>query len=176
MVALAAFTPGARGADTKTMGKIRHIVLLHLKDAVSAEQQKDLQKAADKLRADVETVQTLELGKNLDSNTRNDGYTECLFVTFKDEAGHTVGIETYTLQFTMIGYTKSTVDGLLEQLDAAFNWKALTVTGMQITPIRTAPLIVFDTGKIEVDPVSKQARGIFQGVSQYRMDFDFSVT
>lgn len=87
IVALAAITPGVHGADAKAMGKIRHIVLLHLKEAVSAEQQKELQKAADKLRADVETVQTLELGKNLDSNTRNDGYTECLFVTFRDEAG-----------------------------------------------------------------------------------------
>lgn len=86
VAALAYFTPSANGA-TKAMGPVRHIVLLNLKDGVTPEQVKTLAEASEKMKGDVPEIQTLELGENLSSNTRNEGYTHCLYVTFADEAG-----------------------------------------------------------------------------------------
>lgn len=76
-----------RVESAAAMGPLRHIVLLDFKDGTTPEQLAGMDAAAKTLKEAVDTIQTLELGRNLDSNTRNQGYTHCLFMTFKDEAG-----------------------------------------------------------------------------------------
>lgn len=87
LAVVAGMSPAAQGAGEAAMGPIRHIVLFNLKDDLTPETLKKMATAAQQLKADVPEIQTLEFAENLTSNTRNEGYTHCLYVTFKDEAG-----------------------------------------------------------------------------------------
>jgi hypothetical protein len=92
--------------------------------------------------------------------------------TFKDQDGILLTVEHQTLQFTLIAYGKDTAGALLEQLDAAFNARPLTVGAAKATPVRSSPLIVLDTGKVEADPVDRTAKAVYQAVVRYIVDFD----
>jgi hypothetical protein len=89
--------------------------------------------------------------------------------TFKDQDGTILTIEPYSVQFTIIAIGKANAESLLQQLDGAFNCKPLTVSGIAVTPIRSSPLITFDTEKQD-----SAGKSIYQGVARYRMDYDFT--
>jgi hypothetical protein len=65
----------------------RHVVLFKLKDSATPEQVKAVEQAFLALPTKINTIVSLEWGTNVSPENKNDGYTHCFFVTFKDKAG-----------------------------------------------------------------------------------------
>jgi len=61
---------------------LRHIVLFDLKDDTLVDTLATIEAAAYRMAEDIEVIQYLEWGRNLDFNTRNDGYDFVLLVEF----------------------------------------------------------------------------------------------
>jgi len=79
----AAMTSTAKAADAP----YRHVVLFKFKDSASPEQIKNVETAFRALPAKIDAIQGLEWGTNVSPENKNDGFTHCFFVTFKDKAG-----------------------------------------------------------------------------------------
>ena len=83
ILALMSTTP-ASAADT---GVYRHIVLFKFKDSATSEQVKTVEDAFRKLSTEVPTITGYEWGTNVSPENKNEGFTHCFHVTFKDKAG-----------------------------------------------------------------------------------------
>ena len=65
----------------------RHVVLFKFKDGATKEQIKEVEDAFRKLPTQIDSIVGFEFGTNVSPENKNDGYTHCFFVTFKDKAG-----------------------------------------------------------------------------------------
>lgn len=68
-------------------GVYRHVVLFKFKDSATPEQVKAVEDAFRVLPTKIDTITGYEWGTNVSPEGKNDGYTHCFFVTFKDKAG-----------------------------------------------------------------------------------------
>lgn len=78
----------AHAADA---GVYRHVVLFKFKDSASPADVKTVEDAFRKLSTQVDTITGYEWGTNVSPENKNEGFTHCFMVTFKDKAG----LETY---------------------------------------------------------------------------------
>ena len=83
IVAMASTTTSA--ADP--VGVYRHVVLFKFKDSATPDQVKAVEDAFRALPTKIDTITGYEWGTNVSPENKNDGYTHCFFVTFKDKAG-----------------------------------------------------------------------------------------
>ncbi|MDB6073124.1 MAG: Stress responsive alpha-beta barrel protein [Verrucomicrobiaceae bacterium] len=74
----------AQAADA---GVYRHVVLFKFKDSATVEQVKSVEDAFRKLSTQVNTITSYEWGTNVSPENKNEGFTHCFLVTFKDKAG-----------------------------------------------------------------------------------------
>lgn len=65
----------------------RHVVLFKFKDTASKEQIKAVEDAFRELPKQVDTITGFEWGTNVSPEGKDEGFTHCFFVTFKDKAG-----------------------------------------------------------------------------------------
>jgi hypothetical protein len=65
----------------------RHVVLFKFKDSATPEQVKAVEAAFKALPSKIDSIVDLEWGTNVSPEGKNDGFTHCFFVTFKDKAG-----------------------------------------------------------------------------------------
>jgi hypothetical protein len=65
----------------------RHVVLFKFKDSATPEQVKAVEAAFKALPAKIGSIVDFEWGTNVSPEGKNDGFTHCFFVTFKDKAG-----------------------------------------------------------------------------------------
>ncbi|MBL9143378.1 MAG: Dabb family protein [Verrucomicrobiaceae bacterium] len=68
-------------------GVYRHVVLFKFKDSATPEQVKAVEDAFRALPTKINTITGYEWGTNVSPEGKNDGFTHCFFVTFKDKAG-----------------------------------------------------------------------------------------
>jgi len=71
--------------------EFRHIVLFKFKDSATPAQVAAVEKAFGELPSKIDTITGYEWGTSESVEGKNDGFTHCFFVTFKDKAG----LETY---------------------------------------------------------------------------------
>jgi hypothetical protein len=82
---IAAFmTSTTTAAET---GVYRHVVLFKFKDSATPEQIKVVEDAFRDLPKKITTITGYEWGTNISPEGKNDGFTHCFFLTFKDKAG-----------------------------------------------------------------------------------------
>lgn len=74
----------SQAADT---GVYRHIVLFKFKDSASPADVKTVEDAFRKLSTQVDSITSYEWGTNVSPENKNQGFTHCFQVTFKDKAG-----------------------------------------------------------------------------------------
>ena len=74
-------------AQAGDAGVYRHVVLFKFKDSSTPEPVKTVEDAFRKLATQVDTITGYEWGTNVSPENKNDGFTHCFFVTFKDKAG-----------------------------------------------------------------------------------------
>jgi hypothetical protein len=88
-VALVAFmtAPQVQAAD----GPYRHVVFFKFKDGTTKDEIKVVEDAFRDLSKKVDTIIGYEWGTNVSPEGKDNGFTHCFFVTFKDKAG----LETY---------------------------------------------------------------------------------
>ena len=65
----------------------RHVVLFKFKDTASKEQIQAVEEAFRELPKKVDTITDFEWGTNVSPEGKDEGFTHCFFVTFKDKAG-----------------------------------------------------------------------------------------
>jgi hypothetical protein len=65
----------------------RHVVLFKFKDSATPEQVKGVEEAFKALPQQIDTIVDFEWGTNVSPEGKDDGFTHCFFVTFKDKAG-----------------------------------------------------------------------------------------
>ncbi len=68
-------------------GVYRHVVLFKFKDTATPEQVKAIEDAFAALPKQIDTITGYEWGTNVSPENKNDGFTHCFFVTFKDKSG-----------------------------------------------------------------------------------------
>jgi hypothetical protein len=68
-------------------GVYRHVVLFKFKDSATPEQIKVVEDAFRDLPKKINTITGYEWGTNVSPEGKNDGFTHCFFLTFKDKAG-----------------------------------------------------------------------------------------
>jgi hypothetical protein len=78
-------------AISQAGGEFRHIVLFKFKDSATPAQVEAVEKAFAELPSKIDTITAYEWGTSESVEHKNDGFTHCFFVTFKDKAG----LETY---------------------------------------------------------------------------------
>jgi len=83
IVALFMSTPTS-AAD---QGVYRHVVLFQFKASATPEQVKAVEDAFRELPKKIDTITGYEWGTNVSPEGKDDGFTHCFFVTFKDKAG-----------------------------------------------------------------------------------------
>lgn len=84
IIALMATSTSTAADDT---GVYRHVVLFKFKDTATPEQIKNVEAAFRALPTKINTITGYEWGTNVSPEKKNDGYTHCFFLTFKDQAG-----------------------------------------------------------------------------------------
>jgi hypothetical protein len=89
IAAVFAITAGmiANTSAADDTGVYRHVVLFKFKDSATPDQIKAVEDAFRALPTKIETITGYEWGTNVSPEGKNDGYTHCFFVTFKDKAG-----------------------------------------------------------------------------------------
>ena len=68
-------------------GVYRHVVLFKFKDSATPDQVKAVEAAFKALPTQIDAITGFEWGTNVSPEGKNDGFTHCFFVTFKDKAG-----------------------------------------------------------------------------------------
>ena len=101
-------TSTSQAEDT---GAYRHVVLFKFKDDAKPEQVKAVEDAFIGLAKKVETVTGFEWGTNVSPENKNEGFTHCFLVTFKDKAG----LEVY-LPHPAHEEFKTTLRGILDKV------------------------------------------------------------
>lgn len=71
--------------------EFRHVVMFAFKPDATAEQVKEIEKEFAKLPSKIDTITGYEWGLSESVEQKNDGFTHCFLVSFKDKAG----LETY---------------------------------------------------------------------------------
>ncbi|MGJ8655923.1 MAG: Dabb family protein [Akkermansiaceae bacterium] len=66
---------------------LRHVVLFKFKDTATDEEVAAIEKAFSALPSKIETITDYEWGPNVSEANKNDGFTHCFIVTFKDQKG-----------------------------------------------------------------------------------------
>ena len=82
-VSLLLFMNTATAADAP----YRHVVLFKFKDSATPEQVKAVEAAFKALPSKIDSIVDFEWGTNVSPEGKNDGFTHCFFITFKDKAG-----------------------------------------------------------------------------------------
>jgi Stress responsive A/B Barrel Domain len=82
LAAMSTLSPAAEPA-----GAYRHVVLLKFKADATPEQVAQVETAFRKLKEQIDTITALEWGMNVSPEGKDDGFTHCFFLTFKDKAG-----------------------------------------------------------------------------------------
>src|SRR5688572_30198052 len=82
-VSLLLFMNTATAADAP----YRHVVLFKFKDSATPEQVKAVEAAFKALPSKIDSIIEFEWGTNVSPEGKNDGFTHCFFVTFKNKAG-----------------------------------------------------------------------------------------
>lgn len=85
--AIAAFLLMTTPTFAADPGVYRHVVLFKFKDDASAEQVKAVEEAFRALPSKIDTITGFEWGTNVSPEGKDQGFTHCFFVTFKDKAG-----------------------------------------------------------------------------------------
>lgn len=65
----------------------RHVVLFKFKGDATPDQVKAVEEAFKALPSKINTIVDFEWGTDVSPEGKNDGFTHCFFVTFKDKAG-----------------------------------------------------------------------------------------
>lgn len=68
-------------------GAYRHVVLFKFKDSATPEQVASVEAAFKALPGKIDTITGFEWGTNVSPEGKNDGFTHCFFLSFKDKAG-----------------------------------------------------------------------------------------
>ena len=68
-------------------GVYRHVVLFKFKDTATPDQVKQVEDAFRDLPSKIDTITGYEWGTNVSPEGKNDGFTHCFFLTFKDKDG-----------------------------------------------------------------------------------------
>lgn len=68
-------------------GVYRHVVLFKFKDTATPDQVKQVEDAFRDLPSKIDAITGYEWGTNVSPEGKNDGFTHCFFLTFKDKAG-----------------------------------------------------------------------------------------
>jgi len=74
-------------AVTQAAGEFRHVVMFKFKDTATPSQVEAVEKAFAELPSKIDTIVDYEWGTSESVEGKNDGFTHCFFVTFKDKAG-----------------------------------------------------------------------------------------
>lgn len=74
-------------ATAEETGVYRHVVLFKFKDSAPPEQVQAVEAAFKALPSKINTITGFEWGTNVSPEGKDDGFTHCFFVTFKDKAG-----------------------------------------------------------------------------------------
>lgn len=83
MIAFFMSDSSATAADT---GVYRHVVLFKFKDSATPDQIKGVEAAFRALPGKIDTITGFEWGTNVSPEGKDEGFTHCFFVTFKDKA------------------------------------------------------------------------------------------
>lgn len=81
----------ALSASALAENEFRHVVLFKLKADATPEQVKEVEKEFAALPGKIDTITGFEWGPSESVEGKNDGFTHCFLVTFKDKKG----LETY---------------------------------------------------------------------------------
>ena len=65
---------------------LRHVVLFKFKDGTSDEQVRQIEKAFCALPGKIDAIRSFEWGTDVSVENRQEGFTHCFVVTFRDEA------------------------------------------------------------------------------------------
>jgi hypothetical protein len=65
----------------------RHVVLFKFKDTATPEQVSMVEQAFRELPKQIDTITAFEWGTNVSPEGKDDGFTHCFFLSFKDKAG-----------------------------------------------------------------------------------------
>ena len=68
-------------------GEFRHVVMFKFKDSATSEQVAAVEKAFGELPAKIDAIVDFEWGTSASDDGRDNGFTHCVFMTFKDKAG-----------------------------------------------------------------------------------------
>ena len=68
-------------------GEFRHVVMFKFKDSATPEQVAAVEKAFGELPAKIDAIVDFEWGTSASADGRDNGFTHCVFMTFKDKAG-----------------------------------------------------------------------------------------
>jgi len=74
-------------ATAEEAGVYRHVVLFKFKDSATPDQVQSVEAAFKALPSKIDTITGFEWGTNLSPEGKDEGFTHCFFVTFKDKAG-----------------------------------------------------------------------------------------
>jgi hypothetical protein len=74
-------------SNKTTAGAFRHIVMFKFKDAATATEVAAVEKAFAELPSKIDTIVDYEWGTSESVEGKNDGFSHCFFLTFKDKAG-----------------------------------------------------------------------------------------
>ncbi len=74
-------------AVSQAGGEFRHVVMFKFKDTATPAQVEAVEKAFAELPSKIDTITAYEWGRSESVEHKNDGFTHCFFVTFKDKAG-----------------------------------------------------------------------------------------
>ena len=68
-------------------GPYRHVVLFKFKDTATKDEVKAIEDSFRALPAKITSITEFEWGTNVSPEGKDDGFTHCFFVTFRDKAG-----------------------------------------------------------------------------------------
>ena len=74
-------------ATAEETGVYRHAVFFKFKDSATPEQIKAIEDGFRALPSKIDIITDFEWGTNVSPENKNDGFTHCFFVTFKDKTG-----------------------------------------------------------------------------------------
>lgn len=72
---------------SEEVAPLRHVVMFKFKEETSKEKIKEIEKAFGELPKKIKTITGYEWGTNISEENKNEGFTHCFIVTFKDQTG-----------------------------------------------------------------------------------------
>ncbi len=77
--------PAAMGKPDAAAPVLRHVVLFKFKDGTTAEQVRQIEQAFCALPGKIDAIRDFEWGTDVSVENRQEGFTHCFVVTFRDE-------------------------------------------------------------------------------------------